>query len=74
MERLWSFFCLNSSTPSTDFLPISTIFTKLPSRFWHKAKGIRFFFLSLSAKREGLISLSKDKKLCEGYADIEIMW
>ncbi|KAL2931213.1 Polyamine oxidase [Bienertia sinuspersici] len=75
MERLRSFFCFNSSTPSTVFLPISTIFTKLPSRFWHKAKGIRFFFLSLFAsKREGLISLSKDKELCEGYADIETMW
>ncbi|KAL2930205.1 Aminodeoxychorismate synthase chloroplastic [Bienertia sinuspersici] len=75
MERLRSFFCFNSSTPSTVFLPIITIFTKLPSRFWHKAKGIRFLFLSLfSSKREWLISLSKDKELFEGYVDIETMW
>ncbi|KAL2903747.1 Arginine--tRNA ligase [Bienertia sinuspersici] len=75
MERLRSFLCFNSSTPSTAFLPISTIFTKLPSRFWHKAKGTTDFDIAFAAaKREWLISLSKDKELCEGYADIETMW
>ncbi|KAL2901926.1 Ribonuclease HII [Bienertia sinuspersici] len=73
MERLRSFFCFNSSTPSV-FLPISTIFNKLPSRFWHKAKGYAAFGAKQAAKREGLVSLSKDKELCEGYADIETMW
>ncbi|KAL2938163.1 H(+)/Cl(-) exchange transporter ClcA [Bienertia sinuspersici] len=75
MERLRSFFCFNSSTPSTVFLPISTIFTKLPSRFWHKAKAntviSTMFFLN--CRLNLLISLSKDKELCEGYADIETM-
>ncbi|KAL2894818.1 DNA polymerase III subunit alpha [Bienertia sinuspersici] len=75
MERLRSFFCFNSSTPSTVILPISIILTKLPSRLNLFSVSMTDFDIAFAAaKREGLISLSKDKELCEGYADIKTMW
>ncbi|XP_021744883.1 uncharacterized protein LOC110710852 isoform X1 [Chenopodium quinoa] len=75
MDSLRSFLCFKTSPPSIVFPITTTFFTKLPSRFWHKAKaGYAVFGAKQAAKRKGLVSLSKDKELCEGYADIEMMW
>ncbi|KNA08588.1 hypothetical protein SOVF_161290 isoform B [Spinacia oleracea] len=75
MESLRSFLCFKTSQSSVVFpTPTTTTFTKLPSRFWHKAKGYAVFGAKQAGKRKGLVSLSKDKELCEGYADIETMW
>ncbi|KAL9242576.1 hypothetical protein vseg_016562 [Gypsophila vaccaria] len=70
MEKLRECLCFNttssSSSSSSLFFPTNTrFFTNLPSRLWRKAKA---------TNKRGLVSLYKDKELCAGYGDIEIMW
>ncbi|XP_010676810.2 uncharacterized protein LOC104892545 isoform X1 [Beta vulgaris subsp. vulgaris] len=75
MERLRSFLCFKLNNSSSPILQSTIKLTKLPSRFWLKAKaGYDTFGAKQATKRKGLVSLYKDKELCEGYADIETMW
>ncbi|KAK9668529.1 hypothetical protein RND81_13G066900 [Saponaria officinalis] len=64
MEKLREYLCFKTSSSSL-FFPTTSFFTKLPSRLWLKAKA---------TNKRGLVSLYKDKELCAGYGDIEIMW
>ncbi|KAK9699183.1 hypothetical protein RND81_08G158200 [Saponaria officinalis] len=72
MERVREYLCFKTS--SSLLFPTTRIFTKLPSRLWLKAKGYATFRTKQATNKKKLVSLYKDKELCEGYGDIEIMW
>ncbi|KAH9613654.1 hypothetical protein KSS87_020420 [Heliosperma pusillum] len=72
MERLKEYLCFKTS--SSLLFPTTSLFTKLPSRLWLKAKGYSTPQVKQDTKKKELISLYKDKELCAGYGDIEIMW